>query len=110
MTKNTLKSLVAYLNGQTIDNLDEIKASLEAELAKGEEKAQANRALYAEAHDVVMAHLSANPMTVAELYEACKDELPEGFSKSKVQYALLNYWASEVVKANDGKVNTYAKA
>lgn len=110
MTKNTLKSLVAYLNGQTIDNFEEVKASLEAELAKSEEKAQANRALYAQAHDVVMAQMDETPKTIAELYDACKDALPEGMSKSKVQYALLNYWASEVVKANDGKVNTYAKA
>ena len=112
MKKSTMQSLVNYFafqNGLPSDVADAVD-ELKAELAKNEEKAQANRTLYAQAHDVVMAHLSANAMTVAELYEACKDELPEGMSKSKVQYALLNYWASEVVKANDGKVNTYAKA
>lgn len=109
MKKNTMKSLVAYLNGETITNLDEIKAELQAELDKSEAKAQANRDLYATAHDVVMAHLTNKPQTVADLFTACKAELPEGFSKSKMQYALGNYWAEEVVKTQ-GKVNEYTKA
>ena len=110
MTKNMMKSLVAYLNGETVTNIDEIKANLEAELAKGEAKAQANRDLYAAAHDVVMATLSKTvPMTVAELWEAMKDRAPEGMTKSKVQYALRELWAAEVVKI-EGKVNEYKRA
>lgn len=109
MKKNTMKSLVAYLNGETITNLDEIRAELQAELDKGEAKAQANRDLYAAAHDVVMTTLSDKPMTVAELWEAMKDNAPEGMTKSKVQYALRELWASEVVKI-EGKVNEYRKA
>lgn len=106
MKKSSMKSLVAYLNGQDVPEIAEIKAEIEAELAKGEAKAQANRELYAEAHEAVMGVMSAAPKTLAEIYEACKDELPEGFSKSKVQYALREYWASEVVKI-EGKVNEY---
>ena len=106
-----MKSLVSYLNGETVTNIDEIKAELEAELAKGEAKAQANRDLYASAHDVVMNAITAEPQTVSEIYEACKDELPEGFSKSKVQYAILNYWTAEVVKVENPKgANQYRKA
>ena len=109
MTKNMMKSLVAYLNGETVTNIAEIKASLEAELAKGEAKAQANRELYATAHDVVIGALTDKPMTLAELWETVKDIVPEGMSKSKVQYALRELWASEVVKI-EGKVNEYRKA
>ena len=109
MTKNMMKSLVAYLNGETVTNIAEIKASLEAELAKGEAKAQANRELYATAHDVVIGALTDKPMTLAELWEAVKGTVPEGMSKSKVQYALRELWASEVVKI-EGKVNEYRKA
>ena len=104
-----MKSLVAYLNGETVTNIAEIKASLEAELAKGEAKAQANRELYATAHDVVIGALTDKPVTLAELWEAVKDTVPEGMSKSKVQYALRELWATEVVKI-EGKVNEYRKA
>ena len=109
MTKNMMKSLVAYLNGETVTNIDEIKASLEAELAKGEAKAQANRDLYAAAHDVVIGALTDKPVTLAELWEVVKDTVPEGMSKSKVQYALRELWATEVVKI-EGKVNEYKRA
>ena len=108
MTKNTLTSLVNYLNGATVDNLDEIKAELEKELARGEEKAQVNRELYAQAHDVVMNGLArCGNVTVTDLYNEIENELPEGFSKGKVQYALTHYWESEVVKT-EGKPNSYA--
>lgn len=111
MKKSTMKSLVSYLNGETVTNIDEIKAELEAELAKGEAKAQANRDFYASAHDVVMSAITTEPQTVSEIYEACKDELPDGFSKSKVQYAILNYWNAEVVKVENPKgANQYRKA
>ena len=114
MKKSTLKSLVSYLNGETITNLDEIKAELTAEVAKDEEKANANRTLYNEAHDVVIAVLgdSDHAMTLNELFEACKDKLSEDFTKSKLQYGLLNYWTSEITKNQYGKgiANTYTLA
>ena len=109
MKKVTLQSLISYLNGETVTNLDEIKAEIETELNKGEVKAQANRDLYASAHDVVMncLRMASNPVTIGELYESVADELPEGFSKGKVQYAITRLWADEVVKT-EGKVNTYS--
>lgn len=103
MKKSSMKSLVAYLNGETITNLDEIKNELVAELAKDEEKAQANRNLYATAKTIVLNKLTDEPITVAELFEKCRSELPEGFSKSKVQYALTRYWQDEVVKVDNGR-------
>lgn len=111
MKKNSMETLVAYFRMQNelpsdvADAVDEMKA----ELAKNAEKAQANRDLYAAAHDVVMATLSDKPMTMAELWEAMKDKAPEGMTKSKVQYALRELWAAEVVKI-EGKVNEYKRA
>ena len=103
MKKSTLKSLVAYLNGETVANINEIKAELQAELSKGEEKAKANRDLYATAHEAVMGVMSDTPMTVADIFAACEDKLPENFTKAKVQYALLHYWNDEVVKVENGR-------
>ena len=108
MKKASLQSLVSYLNGETVDNIAEIKAEIEAELAKGAEKAQANRDLYASAKDIVIGALSDTPVTIGELYDEIAEDLPEGFSKGKVQYAITRLWADEVVKT-EGKVNTYSR-
>lgn len=108
MKKASLQSLVNYLNGETVTNLDEIKAEIEAELAKGEAKAQANRDLYAEAKDIVLGALTDTPVTIGELYTEIATELPEGFSKGKVQYAITRLWADEVTKV-EGKTNGYCR-
>ena len=110
MKKNTMKSLVAFLNGETVTNIDEIKAELVAELEKGEAKAQANRELYASAHDIVMKYIGSEPQTVAQIYDACAGELPENFSKSKVQYAMRELWQNEVIKNTSVSPFTYTRA
>ena len=95
-----------------IKNVPELAAEyaeLQAELDKNAEKAQANRDLYAAAHDVVIGALTDKPVTLAELWEAVKDTVPEGMTKSKVQYGLRELWAAEVVKI-EGKVNEYKRA
>ena len=109
MKKATMTTIANYI--KNVPELATEYAELAAELNKNEAKAQANRELYATAHDIVMAHLDATPVTVADLYTSCEDELPDGFSKSKVQYALSNYWADEVVKHDNGKkAYTYSRA
>ena len=108
MKKSSLQSLVSFLG--TVDapqEIVDIRDEIVAELAKGEAKAQANRDLYAEAKDIVLSALSDTPATIAEIYEEVKGDLPEGFSKGKVQYAITRLWADEVVKT-EGKVNSYS--
>ena len=111
MKKSTIMSLVSYLNGETITNLDEIRNELTAELRKGEEKAQANRDLYESAREIVLAGLAETNVgvTVSELYESIMDNLPEGFTKGKLQYAVTRLWTDAIVRI-EGKVNTYRKA
>lgn len=108
MKKSTMIALVNYLNGATIDNLAEIKSELEAELNRNAEKVAANRELYESAKSVIFEgfRVAGAPVTIAELYEEIKDELPSGFSKSKVQYAVTRLWSDEIVKT-EGKTNTY---
>lgn len=113
MKKSSMIALVSYLTAASNlpAEIAEVRDELTAELTRNAEKAQANRDMYSAAHDVVIAHMSAAPQTVAEIFEACEDELPEGFSKGKVQYALLNYWNSEVVKVENPKsANQYRLA
>ena len=95
-----------------IKNVPELAAEyaeLQAELNKNAEKAKANRDMYAAAHDVVISALTNKPVTLAELWEAVKNTVPEGMTKSKVQYGLRELWAAEVVKI-EGKVNEYKRA
>lgn len=106
MKKNTMNTILSLIATIDTPEAEEVRAELTAELNKGAEKAEANRKLYEQAKEIVLSELGDTPVTVAELYEAVEDKLPEGFTKAKVQYALGHYWESEVVK-HEGKVNSY---
>lgn len=108
MKKSTMNAIVSYINDNTVTELFPIRDELVAELTKGEAKAQANRDLYAEAHDIVLGALSDTPVTITELYEEIANDLPEGFSKGKVQYAVTRLWSDEITKV-EGKVNGYCR-
>ena len=106
MKKVSLESLVRILNGEAVENTEAIKAEIEAELAKGKAKADANRAVYADMHDKVMETIrTANaPVTAQEIADAT------GLSRSKIAYGLKNYWADEVTVDDSGKQNLYSVA
>ena len=82
MKKSSLQSLVTLLTNS--GELPEIKAEIEAELAKGQAKAEANRAVYAEMHDTVIECIrTANaPVTAQEIADAT------GLSRGKIAYEL----------------------
>ena len=105
MKKHTMETVANYIASLSNVPAEVVEANQEifSELEKNAAKAQANRDAYAVAHDIVMAHMSETPQTIAEIYDACADELPEGFSKSKIQYAVLNYWKDEVTKIEQPK-------
>lgn len=110
MKKNTMQTLVDYFSVQdylpsdVADAVDEIKA----ELNRGAEKAQKNRELYESVKPIVWEGFRSAgvPVTISELFEEIKDKLPDGFGKSKVQYAVTRLWIGELVK-KEGKVNAY---
>ena len=113
MRKVSLQSLVSFIDsmnaqGSAPQEIMDVRDEIVAELSKGAEKAQANRDLYASAKDVVLGALSDTPVTIGELYDEIANDLPEGFSKGKVQYAITRLWADEVTKT-EGKVNTYSR-
>ena len=113
MKKATMNAIVSFIDamdaqGSATQEAMDARAEIVAELAKDEAKAQANRDLYAEAHDIVMGALSETPVTISELYEEIADRLPDGFSKGKVQYAVTRLWTSEIAKV-EGKINGYTR-
>ena len=110
MKKATLQSLVSYLNGETVDNIAEIKAELEAELNKDQAKKDANAKAYDEIKPIVfdaMGSDEAHSATIAEIFEAIEDKI--SMSKQKVQYAITRLWKDEIVKV-EGNPNSYYKA
>lgn len=91
------------------DELVNAKHELLSELNKGEAAKAANAKAYEDIKDIVFGALSATPVTIAELFTEIEKELPEGMTKSKIQYALTHLWQDEIVKI-EGKPNTYRKA
>ena len=105
-TMNTILSLIANID---TPEAEEVRTELNAELNKGAELKAQSEALYDEAKVIVMNELGDKPCTIGELYNALSDELPAGFTKGKLQYAMTRLWTSEIAKI-EGKVNTYRKA
>lgn len=111
MKRNTIQSLVNYLTEKNDDYMMDIKAELEAELNKGAVAKAEKAAGYDAAWNAISAvfALTTAPLTVAEIFEQAENDLPEGFTKGKVQYGLTHNWADRVVKI-EGKPNTYRLA
>lgn len=108
MTKASLTAIYNALTAINFEGKETAMAELEKEINRGVAEKAAKVALYDAAKVVVLSVLK-NPMTVADAYEACKDELPRGFTKAQMQYGLTHYWAKDVVKTV-GKVNEYKRA
>lgn len=110
MRKTTMNVILSLIANIDTPEAEEVRAELNEELNRGAEKAEANRKLYEQAREVVLGTLDEKtPATVAEIFEACAPDLPAGFTKAKVQYALSHYWEADVVK-HEGKVNSYTRA
>ena len=78
----------------------------EAKAKRKEKTAQARAELMAQVLPVALT--GADGFTAKELYERCRDDLPEDFTANKVQYILLHELAEEVAKNEiKGKANTY---
>ena len=106
MKKSTLSAVFTAL--KSIDFDAELLAEVEKELNRGEAEKAKNAEMYEVAKPIVLGALSDTPATIGEIYDEIANDLPEGFSKGKVQYAITRLWKDEVTKV-EGKVNTYAR-
>ena len=89
MKKTSMEAIVNYIDTHNVEELFTVKDELTAELSKGKEKAEANRALYDE---------------IRKTAQELADET--GYAKGKIVYGLTNYWGDLVTKI-EGKTNTY---
>ena len=108
MKKSTFEAIKTALTNFGFADA-EILAELDKEINKGVEAKAKNAEAYDAIHDIVIGALSDAPATCGEIFESIEDELPEGITKGKVQYALTHLWQDEIVKI-EGKPNTYRKA
>ena len=104
MKKNTITALYNYFvkNDDTID-LSAVVEDIRTEYEKSAAKASAKMDAYEQAKPIVLSVIANTPLTVKYIFTACENSLPEGFTASKIQYALLHYWTDEVVKIDNGK-------
>lgn len=111
MTLNTLRTLVDIVVNSTSENKDAILAELNKELNRNAERLARKAEEYDSAKGVVFATLAqaTAPVTIAELFDACENEFPEGFTKGKLSYALSHNLWDGIVKI-EGKVNAYTLA
>ena len=107
MTKNTMNTILSLIANIDTAEANEVREVLTAELNKGAERKAQTAELYETVKPIVMAALSETPVTLSELFDEIESELPEGFTKSKLQYAITRLWKDEVTKV-EGKVNGYA--
>ena len=108
MKKDTLTRIYNTLKDINFINKDEVMAELDKELARSEEAKMKNMKVYESFHDILISNLSDTPATCGEIYDAIAEDLPEGVTKGKVQYALTHLWEDEIVKI-EGKPNAYRR-
>ena len=106
MKKATLSTIYSALLDSGYESTDPIMEEISKELNRGEAEKAKNAELYEQAKPIVLGALSDTPATLGEIYDEIANDLPEGFSKGKVQYAITRLWADEVNKV-EGKVNSY---
>ena len=109
MKKSTLTTIYSALLDSGYESTNPIMEELHKEITKGEAEKAKNAEAYDAIHDHIVPNLTDKPCTVAELWDVIKDDVPEGITKGKVQYALTHLWQDEIVKV-EGKPNGYRKA
>jgi hypothetical protein len=111
MKNSTLNTVISVLSTVDFENKNVILTELNTELHRYDAVKEAKAALYEAARPVVFEvfEQTTTPLTVAEIWEAIEDAAPEGFTKSKLAYALSHQW-KDSVKATEGRVMTYTKA
>lgn len=111
MKKNTYVAIANILSSVDFENKDAIMEELNVEINRGAEvkatKASEYETAWAIVREVLMS--TNQPLTVTEIFEECRKDLPDGFTRGRVQYGMTNTWSDRVVKI-EGKPNTYRLA
>ena len=106
MKKTSMMTLVDFL--ANYPDMAPIREELVHEMERNNDKAARNRELYATALEIVLQEIEDGVLyTVADMYEYVEEKLPETFTKSKLQYALNNYWKDYFEKTVNNPAGYY---
>ena len=109
MKKATMTTILSALLAIDSEKYAKEIAELTAELSKGQAQKDKNAEAYESIHSLIVDALSDTPVTCGELWESIEENVPDGITKGKVQYALNHLWQDEIFKI-EGKPNTYRRA
>lgn len=111
MKKIHLTAILDILDGVSYSDemVAELKNEISKELSKGQAQKDKNAEAYESIHSLIVDALSDTPVTCGELWESIEENVPDGITKGKVQYALNHLWQDEIFKI-EGKPNTYRRA
>jgi hypothetical protein len=111
MKNSTMNAIYTALTNYGYNDSD-VMTELYNEIHRNDKVKAEKASIYERAKEAVFQTLRSlsEAAPLSEIYEDCKDNLPEGFSKAQLQYGLTRLWRDEVTKV-EGKVNAYiAKA
>ena len=107
MKNSTMNTIYATLNTINFENKEEVMQELYNEMHRNDRVKEQKASAYAQAWEVIRETIEDLGIpTLSEIWDCCKDRLPDGFTKSKVSYGLTHYWKDYVTKV-EGKVNMY---
>lgn len=109
MKNSTINTIANILSTIDFEGKDAIMSELNATLNRNADARAAKRAEYDAVKDVILGALSDTPVTISELYDVIKADLPENFTRGRVQYAIVEVFKDEVEKIS-GSPNTYKRA
>lgn len=111
MKKNTYTTIANVLANIDFANKEQVMEELYAEINRGAEEKEAKNAEYAKAWTVVeeaMRTIGTNA-TIADIFSEVEKDLPQGFSKGRLQYGMTHQWVDKVEKHQSTKgASTYS--
>ena len=109
MKKSVFQQIVNLVNGLPVEDMESLRDAVNTEWQSLSDKRTMKNAEYETAKPIVFNTIAqaTSPITISEIYEGCRDSLPEGFTRGKIQYAMRELWKDEIVR-HDGKVGTYS--
>ena len=108
MKKSTISTIYDILTSVDFEGKTEVMTDLYNEIHRNDNKRDAAAVEYAAALPVVLSVFEQTdvPVTASEIYEAIGGNLPDGFTKGRMQYGLSKVWTDRI-ETIPGKPNTY---
>jgi len=107
MKNSTMNTIYTTLSTINFEGKEEVMQELYNDLHRNDRVKEEKANAYAVAWEAIKTTINdLGAPTLSEIWDCCKENLPDGFTKSKVSYGLTHYWKDYVNKI-EGKVNMY---